>query len=474
MSNKGDIMNRPINRRTFLRQTAASAAGLLVLNDSRSARSHQANEKLSVALIGVGGRGTWFVGAIPRTGGNMVAMCDVNERKAGPSFERIPQAKKYNDFRKMLEDMDKQIDAVVIATPDHTHAVASAMAMKMGKHVYCEKPLTHNIHEARTLQKIAAEHKVATQMGNQGTASEAFRRAVELIHAGVLGEVREVHAWNTGGGAGERPYPSDAHQVPDYFHWDLWLGPASDRPYNSRWVEWWHSWRDFGTCQLGNWASHTMNVIFKGLKINTLWGSDSSAGPGQSADRLIRLKAEVSGIHKETFPRWEIIRYDVPARGKMPPVTVNWYNGPGQAPGPREKIEELMGRRLDWGDTGEKKWQDHAGCLLIGSKAMLHSNGHNTVYTLLPKEKFKDFEGPARVLPRSRGHEREWLDACGAGPPAMSNFDYSGPLTQFVLLGNVATLFDETVEYDPVAGKALSPVKANEALARECREGWHL
>jgi len=463
-------MESRVSRRAFLRNTALGGVGLLILKNSRSAWSYQANEKLNIALIGVGGRGRWFVSTIPKLGTNVVAMCDINERKASLSFKELPKAKKFYDFRKMLSEMDKQIDAVIIATPDHIHAVATAMAMKMGKHVLCEKPLTHNLYEARFLRELAAKSKVATQMGNQGTASEAFRRAVELVQAGVLGKVREVHAWNTGGGAGPRPYPTDEHPVPDYLHWDLWLGPARYRPYNSRWLLNWHIWRDFGTGQLGNWACHTMNVVFKALKLDLLWKRDASAG----ADRLVRLEAEVSGIHKETFPKWEIIHYDFPARADMPPVRINWYNGAGTAPGPRDQIEEMMGRRLDWGDAGEKKWRDHAGCLLVGTKGMLHSTGHNTSFSLLPKDKFKDFEGPERSLPRSRGHEREWLDACKGGPPAMSNFDYACPLTEFVLLGNVATLFGHKIEFDPQALKIVNIAEANDALRREYRKGWSL
>jgi len=464
-------MESRVSRRAFLRNTALGGVGLLILKNSHSAWSYQANEKLNIALIGVGGRGRWFVSTIPKLGTNVVAMCDVNERKASLSFKELPKAKKFYDFRKMLSEMDKQIDAVIIATPDHIHAVATAMAMKMGKHVLCEKPLTHNLYEARFLRELAAKSKVATQMGNQGTASEAFRRAVKIVQAGVLGEVREVHAWNTGGGAGPRPYPTDEHPIPDYFHWDLWLGPARYRPYNSRWLLNWHIWRDFGTGQLGNWACHTMNVVFKALKLDLLWKRDASAG---AADRLVRLETEVSGIHKETFPKWEIIHYDFPARADMPAVRINWYNGAGTAPGPRDMIEEMMGRRLDWGDAGEKKWRDHAGCLLMGTKGLLHSTGHNMSFSLLPKDKFKDFEGPERSLPRSRGHEREWLDACKGGPPAMSNFDYACPLTEFVLLGNVATLFGHTIEFDPQALKIVNIAEANDALRREYRKGWSL
>jgi len=463
-------MELPVNRRNFIKNAVGSIAGFAILQNSHSTCTYAANEKLNIALIGIGGRGSWFVETIPRLGENVVAMCDVNERKAQASFEQIPQAKKYRDYRKMLEEMDKQTDAVIIATPDHTHAVASAMAMKMGKHVFCEKPLAHNIQDSRTLKKIAAEYKVATQMGNQGTSSEAFRSAVEIISAGILGEIREVHAWNTGGGPGEQPYPSETHPIPEYLNWDLWLGPAKYRPYNSRWLEGWHGWRDFGTGQLGNWASHTMNLAFKVLKLDSLWKNSSLS----ASERLIGVEAEVSGIHKETFPRWESIRYDFPPREGMPAVRVNWYNGAGKAPS-RDIIEKLMGRQLDWGDAGQKKWDDHAGCLLVGEKGMLHSTGHNMSFTLLPENKFKDFKGPAPSLPRSPGHEREWLEACKGGPPAMSNFvDYSGPLTEFVLLGNVATLIGQKIEFDPMGSKIVNNTQANEALSREYRQGWSL
>ena len=458
------------NRRAFFRNTVLGGAGLLILQNSGSVRSYQANDKLNIALIGVGGRGRWFVGIIPKLDTNVVALCDVNERKASLSFEEIPEAKKYCDFRKMLEEMDKQIDAVVIAIPDHTHAVASATAMKMGKHVYCEKPLTRTVSEARTLRRMAARFKVATQMGNQGTSSEAFRRAVELVQANVIGDVREVHAWNTGGGPGDQPIPTDEHPVPEYLHWDLWLGPAKYRPYNSRWLSGWHGWRDFGTGNLGNWASHTMNLPFKALRLDTLWNQRSDS----SAKNLVRLHPEVSGVHKHSLPKWEIIQYDFPPRGDMPPVRINWYNGPGQAPGPRVMIEQVLGRQLDWGDAGEKKWRDHAGCLLVGSKGMIHSTGHNMSFTLLPAEKFKDFEGPSHTLPRARGHEREWLDACKGGPAAMSNFDYADPLAEFVLLGNVATLVGETIEFDPLAMKVVNNPQANAALEQEYRQGWFL
>lgn len=463
-------MDSQINRRDFFKTAAYASFGMLILKDSRSAYSYQANEKLNIALVGVGGRGRWFVQTMPNLNTNVTVMCDVNERKASLSFEEIPTAKKYFDFRKMLNEMDKQIDAVVIAIPDHTHAVATAAAMKMGKHVFCEKPLTRTVSEARNIRRMAAKYKVATQMGNQGTSSEAFRRAVELIQVGVIGDIREVHAWNTGGGPGDIPVPTDEHDMPEYLHWDLWLGPAKYRPYNSRWMQGWHGWRDFGTGNLGNWASHTMNLPFKALKLDSLWNQQS----GSSSRKTVKLVLEVSGVHKHSLPKWEIVRYDFPARGDMPPVRINWYNGPGQAPGPRLMIEKLLGRELDWGDAGEKKWADHAGCLLIGTEGMIHSTGHNMSFSLLPEEKFKDFEGPPRTLPRTSGHEREWLRACKGGPSAMSNFDYAGSLAEFVLLGNVATLVGKSIEFDPIDMKIINDAEADQALGYKYRQGWSL
>ncbi len=462
-------MNSRLSRRQFLKHSTAAGLGFTVINSSRTAFGYAANDKVNVALIGVSGRGSWFVKCMPNLA-NIVAMCDVNKYRANPVFERFPDARKFKDFREMLAEMGSRLDAVTIAVPDNTHAVISAAAMKAGKGVLCEKPLTHDVFEARTLRKIANETKVATQMGDQGTGSNAFRECVELVQAGVLGEIREVHAWNTGGGAGERPLPTDEHELPDYLDYDLWLGPAKYRPYNSRWLQW-HTWRDFATGNLGNWACHTMNLPFKALKLDTFWSPEAAK---KDDAPLIHLEVAQSGVHKATFPKWEIVHYHFPARGEMPPVTVHWYNGSGKAPGPRDMIEKHIGYKLDWGDAGEKRWADHAGVVLMGEKASIHSTGHNMSYKLLPQDKFKNFEMPPRTLPRSRGHEREWLDAVKGGPTPMSNFNYSGPLAEFVLLGNVATLVGRDIEYDAAKMEIPNDEQANAALRREYREGWSL
>lgn len=468
------MVARRTNRRTFLKDTVLGGTGLLVLGNSRSAWSYSANERVNVALVGVSGRGHWFVQTMPKLS-NVVAMCDVNDRRAAEWYRRIPQAKKFHDFRKMLETMAREIDAVVVATPDHTHAVISAAAIRMGKHVLCEKPLTHEVHEARVLRKLAVEHKVATQMGNQGTASLGFRQSVGLIQAGALGEVRQVHVWNTGGGPGHRRLPSGSQPVPDYLKWDLWLGPTPSRPFHPEWLRW-RNWREFDTGVFGNWGCHMMNVAFKALKIDTLWHAD----PAAKLRPVIRLKPEVPDIAKETFPRWASIRYEIPPRGDLPPLHLNWYNGGGgaqamwQEKGVRRRLEGLLGTSLDWTSDDGDGWDDWAGILLVGTKGRLYANAHNTTFTLLPKDTFKDFDRERDALPRSRGHEAEWLVACKGGPPAMSNFNYAGPLAEFALLGNVASQCRDTIEFDPLGMRITNNAAADQALRREYRKGWFL
>lgn len=452
-----------IHRRRFLGTSASGLASLVILRDSRSACAYSANEKLDVALVGVSGRGQWFVETVPRIGENVVALCDANEKRAAAAFARFPHVPKYQDFRKMLAKQAKQIDAVFVATPDHTHAVISAAAMRSGKHVYCEKPLTHDVREARALREIARQQRVVTQMGNQGTATEAFRRAVELIQGGALGRIKEIHVWN-GGGTGPRKPPQGSQSIPEGLDWDVWLGPAAERPFHSQWLQW-HTWRDFATGNAGNWGPHSANLPFKAFQIDSLWHPDPAAKP------LIRVHVQMSEIEQFAFPRWASIRYEIPARGSLPPIEFNHYYG---APEGRKRVEEHLGRRLDWGDAGERKWREHGGCLIVGTEGMLKSTEHNSSFTLLPEAKFAGFEGPAKTLPRSGSHEREFTAACKGGPKTMSNFDYAGPLVEFLLLANVATLFGQTLEFDPIACNIVNHAEADAALRPQYRKGWSL
>ena len=458
-------MSRGMSRRRLLRSAAIGAAGLVVLGNSASARGAPANARLNVALVGVGGRGSWFVETIPRIGENVVAMCDANERRAAESFQKLPDVPKYRDFRKMLDDRGKQIDAVIVATPDHTHAVITAATVRRGKHVYCEKPLTHDVAEARAVRDLAKKHGVATQNGNQGTATDAFRRGVELVQAGVFGKITEVHVWNTGG-SGPRAKPQGDQPVPAGLDWDVWLGPAAYRPYRAQWMEW-HAWRDFATGNLGNWGAHSANLPFMALRVGSLW----EAEPGTGTPPRVRVQAEVSEVLQDNFPRWESVRWEIPARGNLGPIAIQWHNGfmPG-----RKRVEELIGRQLDWGDAGERKWKEHGGCLIVGTEGMLRATEHNSTIFLYPEAKFADFKGPAPTLPRSGSHEREWIAACKGGRKAMSNFDYSGPLTEFLLLGNVATKFPGPLDFDPRGCKIVNHAEADAALRRQYREGWSL
>jgi predicted dehydrogenase len=444
-----------------------AGGGLLILESARSFYGAPANEKLNVALIGVGGRGSWFVDSMPGFGTRFAALCDVRGDRLAKVGEKFPEAKRFTDFREMLEQMRDKMDGVIIAAPDHIHAVASAQAMKLGKPVFCEKPLTRTIEEARALRELAAKTKLATQMGNQGTSSDPFRRAVEIIQSDALGDIREIIAWNESGGGGRVPLPTRAEPVPEGFHWELFLGPRAPRPYNKEWANW-HRWRDFATGQLGNWAVHTTNVAFKSFRLNELWNEAANMPKG----RTIRVTAKVSELVTDTFPKWEQIDFEAPPRAGLPAFKMTWGN---RAPNVRERAETILGRKLDWGDAGEKKWKDYAGVLISGSRGTMYSTGHNMSFTMLPENDFKDLLGPPRKLPHSPGHETEWLRAIRGGEPACSNFvDYGSLLTEFLMLGNITTQVEGPIEYDPLVGRVTNSEAANKLCQANLREGWRL
>jgi hypothetical protein len=447
----------------------------VILSNSQSARAYAANDKLNIALIGVGGRGKWYVDVIPKQA-NVVAFCDVNESKAVAAYREHPEVPKFQDFRQMLDKLRGQIDGVIVATPDHIHAVAAATAMRAGKHVFVEKPLCGCVHEARLLRQLAEQHGVATQMGNQGSSGAQFRRGLELIEDGVLGDIREVYVWNSGGGQ-DYPAPPEGEQpVPPYLNWDLWLGPIKPRPFHARWLGWPH-WREFGTGQIGMWGTHSCYLTFLGLKIASLWKADPSAKP------RITVRAEVSGINRLSFPKWEKVDFQIPARGDLPPVTIHWVNG-GNAPGWKPKLEELVGNPSDWegaktpdADKGTKpRWSDFAGAVLLGSKGRLHATGHNYTIDLLPARQFGDVntQSPQRLTKSHGMPEPDWLHVARGDRQwtAWSNFGDTGPYMEMLLLVNIATQFNEELEYDPLAGKIDNHAEADALLQRPYREGW--
>jgi predicted dehydrogenase len=440
------LMTRQTSRRDFVKYAALAGTGFWVAGGSEAAQNPPGpNDRLNIAIIGAGGRGKNNLDAVARSE-NIVALCDVDEQRAAKAFGEHPKATRYTDFRVMLEKQ-KDINAVIVSTPDHTHAAASIMAMRMGKHCYCEKPLTHSVSEARLMKEIAAKHKVATQMGNQGTSSNGLREGVEVIRSGALGDVREVHVWTN------RPIwkqnidrPKETPEVPKTLSWDLWLGPAPQRPYHSFYVPFsWRGWWDFGTGALGDMACHTMNLPFMALRL----GAPSS------------VSADVQGrVHPETAPMGCTVTYEFPAREKLPPVRLMWYE-----------------RRMPPMELFHGQKPSGSGSLIIGNKGTLCSvtdNGDRNV--LLPMANYQGFKPPAATLPRANGgHHREWLDACKGGRPAMSNFvDYAGQFTETVLLGNVAIRVGKRVVWDAEKLQATGLSEADRYIRREYRKGWTL
>ena len=441
-------MNRhTLSRRRFLAAgAAATTAGLESLAHAYPIRS--ANEKLNIAMVGVGKGGVGGVLNLPRMAReNIVAMCDIDEQYAGPNFEKYPKAKRWTDFRRML-DRQKDIDAVVVSTPDHSHAVIAITAMRHGKHVYCEKPLARCIGEVRQMREVARQTKVATQMGNHGTYEPSFRRAVEIIQSGAIGQVTQVHTWS------DRPLsfwkqsvtrPKDTPRVPAHLDWDLFLGPALVRPYHPIYHPFtWRGWWDFGTGVLGDIICHTVNMAYLALDLQY----------------PTRISTRSEGLMAETAPKWAEMVFEFPARGKQPPVTVTWYEAGRKPPLALALGEPLPGN----------------GALLIGDKGrLLQTDMYGAYHKLLPTDRYSDYTPPAQTLPRARiGHQQEWIDSAKTGSPTMANFEYAGRLTEAFLVGNVALRTGQTLQWDGEAMKATNCPEAQRFVHPEYRKGWSL
>jgi len=449
-----------ISRRRFLHSTAASAALMIVPSRVLGLDGAKPpSDRLNVAGIGIGGQGSHDLEALQSE--NIIALCDVDTKYAAPIFERYPNAKKFTDFRKML-DNQPDIDAVVIATPDHLHACIAMDAIKRGKHIYCEKPLTHNVWEARQLGEAARAHNVATQMGNQGQASEETRRLSEMIADNAIGPVREVHVWT------DRPAnglfneywpqgvarPADTPATPATLDWNLWLGPAPERPYHPTYLPFrWRGWWDFGTGALGDIGCHALDPVFRALKL----GHPTS------------VEASSTRVNTETYPLASLVTYHFPARGTMPELKLVWYDGGLRPPRPA-KLEA----NVEMGVNGH---------LFIGDEGKildLHTPTRRG-YSLIPESRARDYGDPPKTLPRSIGHYQEWIAACKGGPPAGSSFDWAGPLTEVVLLGNVALrpemreeLTQHKLFWDGPSLRFTNSDAANQFLRREYRPGWSL
>jgi predicted dehydrogenase len=472
-------MSGRTNRRHFLKRTALAGAGFWAAGGVALSDSKAASEKLNVAIIGAGGQGGGNLRNVSAQGANIVALCDVDENRAGNSFEDFPQATKYHDFRVMF-DKQKDIDAVVVSTPDHVHAAASIMAMKLKKHVYCEKPLTYSVYESRLMRRTAAENKVATQMGNMGTASSGLRRAVELIQDGAIGKIRDVHVWTN------RPIwsqgmdrPKKAIPIPAHLKWDLWLGPAPERPYHSAYLPFaWRGWLDFGTGALGDMGCHTANLPYMALKLKFPQTVEAQSGP----------------INGESYPVWARVKHRFPARGDLPAVTFTWYEGrkDGKLVQPPDDLLKAYkmpdkGYQVFFKDgevyhgdpqsNERRKKPNHArsGCFMVGDKGIFFSaSDYGGDGVFIRDGVIERIQGAPQKLPQSPGHHKEWILACKGGSPAMANFDYAGPLTEFILLGNVAMRVGKKLDWDGNQLKATNCKDADPYIRRTYRKGWTL
>ena len=421
----------------------------------KSVRKGGRSRKLNIAAIGLGAMGSDNLRRCETE--NIVALCDVDWRLASTTFERYPSARKYRDYRRML-DNEKDLDAVIVATPDHTHAIITAEAMKQGKHVYTQMPLAHDVWEARQLAKIAHETGVTTQMGNERHSSKEIRRVCEWIWDGAIGPVRTVHCWT------DRPTwpqgmnrPKGKSRAPSSLDWDLWLGPARERPYYRAYHPYnWRGWRDFGTGALGGMGCHVLDAPFWALRLDR---ASSFA-----------VEATSTGANSQTYPLASVVRYRFPARGDMPPVTVKWYDGGLKPPRPRE----LPDTREHVGSSGNIFIGDE-GTMAYGATTGAGPRSYASGPCLLPESRNRSYNRPRRTLPRVNGsHEAEWIRACKRGEQPCANFDYSAALTEMVLLGNVALLAGGRIEWDRERGKITNRRDADRFLRREYRTGWNL
>lgn len=427
-------MSHQITRRESLKSAAAIGAGFWLGGAASGRAEDSPNEKINVACIGIGGRGAANLGGVSRQ--NVVALCDVDEKRAGKAFEKYPKAQRYEDYRRMLDEMGNRIDAVVVSTPDHTHFHPSMMAMQMGKHLYCEKPMAHSVREIREMTRMAKKMKVATQLGVQRHTLSNMHRSVELIQAGAIGTVNEVHCW-VGGNRGMPSPAKTGEEVPEHLNWDLWLGPAADRPYSSSYCPYnWRFWWDFGTGETGNWGCHILDIPFwaLGLKYPT------------------RVEGSGPEVDPQRTPRSMTTRLEFPDKG----VTLHWYHA--KSGPPILKVKGLSGSGMN--------------TLFIGSDGMLLTGFSR--YQLLPEEKFADFDKPEKSIPKSPGFYKEWFEAIKGGKPATCDFDYSGPLSETVLLANTAYRAGGGFDWDAKTLATGGNSRADALIRPEFRKGWEI
>jgi predicted dehydrogenase len=429
-------MNFSLARREFLRRTALATAGVSLLGYQAKARRLSPNEKLNIGIIGVAGQGEFSINNL--TSQNIVALCDIDDVKLAAAAKRFPQANTHNDFRRLLDQKD--IDAVVVATPDHTHAVAAIAALKSGRHLYCEKPLARTISEARIITETARKKKLVTQIGTQIHAGTNYRRTVELVQSGAIGPVGEVHVW-VAATYGGKERPADAPPVPPNVHYDLWLGPVEYRPYSPEYLPFkWRNWWAFGGGALADFGCHFLDLPHWALGLR----------------EPLTAQAEGPPVHAESTPPWLIVHYEYPARAKQPAVKLAWYHG-GKQPSILTADQAA-------------KWK--SGVLFIGQKGMLLAD--YSKHMLLPEKDFAGFIPPTPFIQDSIGHHNEWVEACKTGGKTTCSFEYSGPLTEAALLGNVAYRVGRKIEWNANRMQARNCAEASNYIHHHYRQGWKL
>jgi len=446
---------RTLSRRQFLTMglSTAAAAAVVPRHVIGGVGYQVPSDTLNLAVVGVGGRGKAHLDGLRSE--NIAVLCDVDEDYAADVFRQYPGAKKYTDYRIMLEQ-EKGLDGISVATPDHTHAVIAMAAMELGKHVYVEKPLTHTIYEVRKLTEAAHRYNVATQMGIQGHAMEGPRLINEWIWDGAIGTVREVHIWT------DRPAnwwpqgyqlhrPEEIPAVPSTLDWDLWVGPAPFRPYHPAYLPFvWRGWQDFGTGSLGDMACHLLD--------SPKWALNLGAPK--------YISASSTPMNDESYPSAQMIHYEFPAKGDRPAVELTWYDG------------GLMPTRPPELEPGRMMGNQNGGVLYVGEKGKIMASDENAQNPrIIPEARMREYQLPPKTIPRSIGHFKEWIEACKGGEPAKANFDYSGPLTEAVLLGNLAVRFqgqNVRLEWDPDNMKVSNVPEADQFITPEFRPGWSL
>ena len=485
---------RPARRR-FLTVAGLSLGGLTILPSTRLAFAYQANQRLRLAVFGAMYNAAHFLPASHVHNAEVVAFCTPDQRKVpgvlkqweeqarrlassqDPEQQRIAEqygrmargerVKILADVRRLFGEMAGQVDALVVSDYDHFHGVACGAALRAGKPVCSERPLGLSISDARGLRALAAETKLPTTYRSPGTATGPFRRAIELVEGGAIGRVQEVHIWFKRGGPDRDKPPKGAQPVPEGLNWDLWLGPLAWREYHPDWMAYAH-WRETSNGGLGSFGPHTAIFPFMTLGLRDLW---------DTAAVRIQVQAECSRLNRVSFPRWERVRWDIPGRKLMPPVTITWHHGPEFAPGPRPLIHQTLRQfGVSKPEDADALMRD-AGSLLVGSEGALVASDHSTDVTALPRDKFRKLETnrPGRIA-TSRGIYQDWIDACrGATPHILATFDNGGPLSELLMLGNIATQFPgETLSYDPAAGQITNQAEANQKVVWRYRDGWKM